>query len=432
MNRDHDHPLRSDLVNELHARPSPRVSAPATAVMLAFKEPQAAHARDRTRDVAHLAALARRQGAVAPAPAITHYAEQMGRHRLIWESHTEFVTYTAISEGAPARPFDAVSGAIFADDWQAAAPGKRVTAVMVELLEMPADERAILPQLERWFSRDSVAAVQVLEQSAVVASDFRIDPAGWMRIAVFVRPEVGPGRTGRLLQRLLELETYRAMSMLGLGRARDLGAHLNRLDPELTGLVAGMQDGPADATLDRLLAVSQRLESLAMGNAFRYGATRAYEAIVHDRIAALREERFENRQLLAEFMTRRYDPAMRTVQSAQDRVNAMIDRAGRAGELLRTRVDVERSAQNQSLMERMDRRADLQLRLQHTVEGLSVVAISYYAVGLLSYMLAPLAARAGIDKAVAIALATPVAVALVWLGLRRIKARLHKPDGPHL
>ena len=90
---------------------------------------------------------------------------------------------------------------------------------------------------------------------------------------------------------------------------------------------------------------------------------------------------------------------MRTVASAEDRLRAMIERTRRAADLLRTRVDVERSAQNQALLERMDRRADLQLRLQHTVEGLSVVAISYYAVGLIGYAVYPVAHAMAIDKA---------------------------------
>ena len=176
--------------------------------------------------------------------------------------------------------------------------------------------------------------------------------------------------------------------------------------------------------LDELLSLSLRLESEATQHGFRFGATRAYEAIVHDRIASLRETRFQGRQTLTEFMVRRFQPAMRTVQSAERRLDAMVDRAARAGELLRTRVDVQRKGQNQALLERMDRRADLQLRLQHTVEGLSVVAISYYAVSLTAGLLAPLAHLVGLDKGLLAALVTLPVVAGVWIAVRRIRARL--------
>lgn len=431
MNADDEHPLRYALVNELHARPSPRLKAPCTAVYLAFKEPGDAANRDRGRDVAHLADLCGRHGAPRPDTSAGHYAAQLGRHSLRWESHTEFVTYAAFSPGLPVRPFDPSAADIFPRDWQHVAPGKRIAAVMMQVDFLPEDPAEILPRLSEWFAADSLATVWVLEEAAVVAGDFRIDPAGWMRFALFVKPGTQSGRIGRIVQRLLDLETYRAMSMLGLGRARQLTEQLNALDPQLTDIVQSMTDDarPAEAVLHDLLSVSARLESAATQHAFRFGATTAYEAIVMDRVASLRETRFMGGQMLTEFMARRYLPAMRTAKSAERRLATMLDRSERAGELLRTRVDVWRGAQNQELMQRMDRRADLQLRLQHTVEGLSVVAISYYAVGLLGYALYPLAKVIHMDKALLTAILTPVAVISVWLGMRRIRARLH--DGTH-
>lgn len=427
-----DHPQRFEMVNELHARPSPRLTAPCKVVHLAFKEPRGAATRDRARDIDHLAELAHRHGAPMPQPGIGHYAAQMGRHELRWESHTEFVSYASYTPGRAARPFDPGLAELFPADWQARAPGRRLVAAMVHVDQMPEDA-ALTARLADWFAMDGLTVVEVLDGGAVVAADFRIDPAGWMRFAVFVRPEVGPGRLGRLIQRLTELETYRAMAMLGLPRARALTATLNTLDSRLTTLVQDLGDDsrPAEAVLNDLLNVSARLETEATQHSFRFAATRAYEAIVQDRIAVLRETRFQGRQTLAEFMTRRFEPAMRTVHSAQARLDAMVDRAARAGELLSTRVDVQRSAQNQALLARMDRRADLQLRLQHTVEGLSVVAISYYAVGLLGYAAAPLAAAAGIDKGLLIAVLTPAVVLGVWLAMRRVRARLHD-SGPDL
>ncbi|WP_306754650.1 DUF3422 family protein [Paracoccus actinidiae] len=431
MGQEIEHPLRYDLVNELHARPSPRLSAPATCTFVAFKEPRDAANRDRLRDFAHLTALTTRHGGPRPDPDDSHYQGRLGRHDLKWESHTEFVTYMATTPGLPIRPFDPSAGAIFSAEWQGDAPGRRVAAVLVQIDILPENPADLLSRIENWFAKDSLTAVWVLEEAAMIAGDFRIDPDGWMRFAVFVRPDVGAGRIGRIVHRLVELETYRAMSMLGLGRSRSLSRRLNELEPRLSAIVDGMHDNarPAEAVLHELLEVSAELEAQAVQHFFRFGATKAYEAIVMDRVTALRETRFLGRQMLAEFMRRRYRPAMRTVASAEDRLRAMIERTRRAADLLRTRVDVERSAQNQALLERMDRRADLQLRLQHTVEGLSVVAISYYAVGLLSYALYPVASAIGVDKAYLIAALTPVAVLIVWGAMRQVRRRLHK-HGP--
>jgi uncharacterized membrane-anchored protein len=142
---------------------------------------------------------------------------------------------------------------------------------------------------------------------------------------------------------------------------------------------------------------------------------------VDQRIAVLREERFKGRQTFYEFMMRRYDPAMRTVRSTETRLTTLVDRARRAGELLRTKVDVERSAQNQALLESMDKRADLQLRLQKTVEGLSVVAISYYAVSLVGYLAYPLVEFLGMTKGALTGLITLPVVGAVWYLVHRIR-----------
>lgn len=421
-----DHPQRYTIVNELHARPFPALEVPSTAVYLAIKEPEDAANRDRGRDRAHLLDLLNRHGGAHPQPDATHFFGPMGRYHLKWESHTEFVTYSAFGKGISDRPFDPAEASIFSEDWLDKAPGKRLCSVLIRIEAMPEDEAEALAKLEDWFVGESLAVSKVVDGAAIVAGDFRVDPAGHMRFAVFVRPGTSSRRIGRIVQRLCEVETYRAMSMLGLVRVRHLTARLNELDPRLSGLVTaldGAQRSP-EAMLHDLLAISAELESLSVKYTFRFGATAAYEAIVNQRIQVMREIRINGRQTFAEFMMRRYDPAMRTVKSAESRLSSMAERAARAAELLRTRVDVDRSAQNQKLLESMDRRADVQLRLQRTVEGLSTVAISYYAINLASYAIYPVTEAMGISKGMATAVLTPVVLLAVWLMVRRIRHHL--------
>lgn len=421
-----DHPLRYALVNELHARPFPALEAPCHAVYMAIKEPADAANRDRAKDRDHLLALLDRNGSAHPQPDATHFSGPIGRHDLKWESHTEFVTYSAFGSGVSQRPFDPAEAEVFPEDWLAAAPGKRVCSVLIRVEIMPEDEETITDKLEEWFVPESLACARVVDGAAIVAGDFRIDPAGHMRFAVFVRPGTGARRVGRIVQRLCEIETYRSMSMLGLMRSRQLTQRLNALDPKLMALVSALDttERSPEAALHELLAISAELESLAVQFTFRFGATAAYEAIVNQRIEVLREQRMQGRQTFGEFMMRRYDPAMRTVKSAEARLKSMAERAQRAAELLRTRVDVERSAQNQKLLESMDRRADLQLRLQRTVEGLSTVAISYYAVNLAAYALEPLAHEVHLSHGALMALLTPIVLLGVWLMVRRIRNHL--------
>jgi len=230
------------------------------------------------------------------------------------------------------------------------------------------------------------------------------------------------------MQRLCEIETYKSMSMLGLARARAIREEMSALERRLAALVAAMSDEAvaAERTLADLLSICSALERMIAETTFRFGATAAYERLVNQRVEVLREAGFEGRQTFGEFMMRRFDPAMRTVKSTEGLLESMSDRALRAAELLRTRVDVERSAQNQKVLESMDRRSDLQLRLQHTVEGLSVVAISYYAVNLVLYVIGPLEKAAGMSKPLLAAVVTPAVFLAVFAMVRRIRKRMEK------
>ena len=321
------------------------------------------------------------------------------------------------SEGTRALVLELVEGPTLAD---------RISKGPIPLDEALPIAKQIAEALQDWFVPESLAVASVLEDAAVIASDFRIDPAGHMRMAVFATEGTGSRRLGRIVQRLCEIETYKSMSMLGFAKVREFAGQLDRIDAELNDLMAGMAgtSAMAEDTLHRLLDISVGLEALSADASYRLGATEAYQAIVAQRIGALRETRFMARQGFDEFMMRRYEPAMRTVTSSETRLNKMSARASRAAELLRTRVDVERSAQNQAILASMDKRSDLQLRLQHTVEGLSVVAISYYAVSLVGYMLYPLADRIGVSKGTLTAVAVPVVVLLVWGLLRRLRHKI--------
>ncbi|MCK0120903.1 DUF3422 domain-containing protein [Loktanella sp. F6476L] len=420
-----DHPLRYTMANELHARPFPSVASPSRAAYLALKPAANAAGRDREADRAHLIALLDRFGAQHPQPDATHYSGQIGKHMLKWESHTEFVTYTIFGDGNAERPFDAETFAVFPQDWLDTAPGVRITSALIRVETAVGDE-GILDKVADWFVPESLAISRVLDDGLIVAGDFRIDVGGHMRFAVFARPETGRRRTGRVVQRLCEIETYKAMAMLGLALTREMGPKMGGIDQRLTALLADMSGAEAkpEKVLQDLLTVSAELENVVAQTSFRFGATGAYETIVNQRIDVLREDRFMGRQTFGEFMMRRFDPAMRTVNSTQGRLQAMSNRAQRASDLLRTRVDVERSAQNQELLTSMDKRADLQLRLQKTVEGLSVVAISYYAVNLVLYVLGPLEKTHDVPKAVMAAIATPLVLLAVWLMVQRIRKHM--------
>jgi uncharacterized membrane-anchored protein len=428
------HPKRFGLANELHARPFQAMPAPGRVAHLAFKKPEAAADRDPEEDLDHLIAFLDRHGAAHPAPGANHYVNDFGRFRLTWERHTEFVSYTLYEQGETDDLFAGELIEIFPEDWLEQAPGLVIAATEIELLVVDsasAAEKLLERPLRRAFTLESLASARVLDGQGIAFGDFRIDEEGFTRFAVAVHGNAGPRRIGRLVQRLIEIETYRTVAMLALPIARETAKRLNEIEGEMTRLIAlvaaAADDKPKGEAegriLSKLTALAAELEALWARTAFRFGAGRAYEALVESRVRALREERVQGRQLFSEFMARRFEPAMRTVHAAERRISELSTRSGRIAELLSTRVNVTVEAQNQSLLESMDRRAGLQLRLQETVEGLSIIAISYYSVSLAGYLLAPFA-RPEMSKDTLTGLVA-VPIILIVIGLvRRMRRKL--------
>jgi uncharacterized membrane-anchored protein len=421
---------RYALANELHSRPFPFLKAPCRAVYFALR-PETGEKRDIAQDRAHLTTLIDRFGGTHPSPDAAFYSGELGRFTLKWEAHTEFVAYTLFIPGNSDHAFSPETLAHFPDDWLKSLDGKAVAAAQVHVEAAKTEEEAeaiYRDRLHPHFVSESLATAYVVDREALVASDFRLHEDGFARIGVVAIEGVGPRRLGRIVQRLLEVESYKSTALMTLPIARTVARKVTEMDDRLSKLINNVADGAdeARATLDALTRLSADVERLSTEAAYRFGAAGAYEAIVNDRIIALREERMSGRQLYSEFMKRRFDPAMRTCRSAERRLNGLSDRIARASALLSTRVNVAVEAQNQKLLESMDQRADLQLRLQKTVEGLSVVAISYYALNLVAAILAPVASKGGIDKSTATALLAVPVIGAVWWAVHRIRKKWEK------
>jgi len=415
-----DHPLRYALTNEVHARPFAVLSAPVRASHLALFTGETGGEAER----AHLTELCGRHAVNPPSPDANHFSADFGAFRLKWERHTEFATYTVFRHGGFDALFAEPALGFLPPDWLDGLAGERVVAVHVALEARDAPVRA--PEtLAAEFVPETLCASLLGDGAAMAWTDFRVHQDGFGRILV---RDIGLDgrRAGRLVQRLLEVETYRNMALLALPVARDTVPRLTRVErglAEITGRIGEAAD--EHELLDRLTQLSAEIERLSAANGYRFAAAQAYYALVTERLGELRQRRVEGFQTISEFMDRRLAPAMRTCESVAQRQERLSARLMRAANLLRTRVDVALEGQTRDLLASMDRRARLQLRLQQTVEGLSVVAISYYLLGLVGY-LARAATAAGVPLAVdlAVGLAVAPVVALVWLAVRRIRRRV--------
>ena len=421
-----DHPLRRALIDEVHARPFAQVTAPQRASHLALLTGE-----DPAEDRAQVAALCAAHGVPPPGPEDTYLMADLGPFRLRWERHTEFSSYTFFQDpgNREAAPFAAPVLDVVPRDWLAALPGQLLVGVHVELeaRDAPRHGEAALTRL---FGTDNIAGSLVSGGAAAVWMDFAVQADGFGRVLLQDRG-LRPRQAGRLVQRLFEIETYRMLALLALPLARRHGRELSRSGERLTEMTARLAaiEGLEDERrlLGELTRMSAEIEDMAATASYRFAAAGAYDALVGRRVAELREARFEGMQTIGEFLERRLAPAMATCEAVAARLEARSDRVSRASQLLRTRIDIALEAQNGELLRSMDRRARLQLRLQQTVEGLSVAAISYYLVGLVGYAAkAAKAAGVALDADLTTGLSIPVVVGLVGFGvwrLRRLVAR---------
>jgi uncharacterized membrane-anchored protein len=413
-----DHPLRRFLVGEVHARPYEVMAAPVRASHLAIAHCEGCDAEtERT----HLSVLLAAHGAELPGEGATHFSRDLGALRLRYERHTEFTTYTFLRFDPFTHPFQGTALELVAHDWLARLPGEVMTAIHfgVEKGSRYAEAMAAL------FDGNPLVGSRVVGGAGEIWTDFRLHADGFGRVLV---RDIGlsEGQIGRLVQRLLEIETYRLMALLALPPARNSNAEVARIDADIAAIIAALADPEVRQNdrelLERLTGLAAEAERLDAATAFRLSAARAYYAIVKQRIADLREERIPGTQTVAEFMDRRLAPAMKTCETASERQTMLSARISRTGDLLRTRVDIALEEKNAELLRSMNRRAKLQLRLQEMVEGLSVVAISYYLLGLVGYIAkGGKAAGVHVDPDLAGLVALPVAVAAVILGLRRLR-----------
>jgi len=416
------HPACEGLLNELHARPYAAVTPPARISFLAVLAGEAPDAAAAAH--AHLVRLCARHHVAPPDAGCKHFLQDLGPFVLRWERHTEFCTYWFLREGAFDEPFaDPVIGLVDRD-WRETLPGEVLVAAHVAIDPESAEKRT--PEaLSRLFNEHAVVGNGIGGGAGIFWSDLRLDDDGFVRFLIG-NWGMSAHRAGRSVQRLLEVHTYTQMALLGLPVAQRAVPQIARVEAAVTaiadrlGTIAGITD--ERAVLNEITAWAAEVERIAATSNYRFAASRAYYELVLTRLEELRESREDGLQRLSVFLDRRLGPAMRTCEAAARRQAVLAESIARASTLLRTRVDVAQEAQNQELLRAMSRRARLQLRLQATVEGLSVAAISYYVIGLLSYGLkAVKEAGLPLKPEIVIGAAIPVVAALVWFGVRHAR-----------
>ena len=428
-----DDPQRGQLHNEVHARPSAQICLPALVVYVAVFNDGVT----RDAECAHLQKLPGQQYLATESLKDNFLRLALDGYNVKWERHTEFTRYSIVQplpdtvglEGGTAELL--TPALLLPPGWLARIPGRTVVAIRLAMVH---DELADLPgslqKAQHLFADGTLVAAHMgTGGHSCVMTDFWLRDDGFEHMLVLAPKATSETRAGRISQRLLELETYRLIALLGLPVAKQLAPILAVAEEQLAEIAARLERkaDPDQDLLDTLVSLAARVESAIADNAYRFSATRAYDTLVGQRIAELREAPVAGAQTIGAFMQRRLSPAMATVVATSQRLTSLSERVARTSALLRTRVDIATEQQSRQLLEKLTRGQELQLRLQATVEGLSIAAISYYVVSLVLYAGKALkAAGLPLNPEVAAGVSIPLVLWAVWRATRHIHAKIIK------
>ncbi len=418
-----EHPVRFKLHNELHMGPCELLKAPMQLSHIALLSDSEMAVRERQL----IAQLCDHYSTAAPGEDVNHFSAQLGNFHLKWERHSEFSSYTFYTSGPFDIPF--LENAIdqVPDSWLKSLPGEVISAthIALESNELP---KPNLNELAKHFIPNTLMGAEVAAGAAVVWTDNKIHSDGFGRILIHDF-ELRERQAGRLVQRLIEIETYRMLAMRPVSMARQYIPILADFDERLAELTSDnsalhcLED--ERNLLNDITRLAADIEQIAAKTTNQFSASQAYYNIVKHRIEQLRERRIQGLQMFHEFMDQRLTQAIDTCASVQNHLETLSTHVSRATSLLRARVEISMEAQSRDLLQSVDDRVKLQLRLQETVEGLSIVVLSYYLLSIVAYGLKGLkSAGIPIDTELATGIALPIVVGIVYMGMRRLRKKL--------
>jgi len=423
------HSYFSQSYADLHARPFPVSKVPLRVSQLCFLHRKGvSQAESQAQELAHLQALCYRYSVNPPLVGASCFYQRIGEYEIRWERHTEFSSYTFLIHDHGPSPFECPPIALVPVDWLENIAGEIIAAVHIDALS--ADNIALeRDTLRQYFEGQRLMGSKLHQGEATILSALRLHNDNFNRI-LLVNSSLNECQSGRVLRALLEIEAYRNMALLAFPLAQQVSVSVSAMESQLASILKKQKDITSASgekeQLAQLSAMAADIAQLIASSRYRFDAGSAYYQMVQSRFAELQEQEIDELQTLSAFIDRRLSPAYRTVLAAKRRLDDLSSRVDRASDFLRTRIDMAIEAQNQALLQSMDHRAQMQFNLQQTVEGVSVVVMTFYVLALGDYLLDAMASvNVAINKPLVIAGMMPMVFISIWFMSRRVKKKIN-------
>jgi len=419
-----DYEQRRQAVGEMHLRRWPQLRVPSQIVQWVLKVDEAEREEELT-------AIERIVQASTKVENASHRSGQFSENvHVTWERHSEGTSLTIFCAGVTEQAYldpqsnRELAGAL---EWAQTVPGKIVRGTRIWVAENDSEIDALLANLSLHPHELVSAHIGKSDADPIrIWSDFRIKDDGFGRLLVAANG-AETGELTRQVQRLQELGNYRNRALLGLPVAQACWPKLDDAERRLRDLSMRITHGEEtdDALMEALSALSLELTAIVSEISFRMDATKAYAQLVDERLEQVNSRPIDGFVSLTDFTQRRFRPAMSTCEATSERVRRLALRASQLSSLLRARIETKIENQNAQLLRSMENSTSMQLRLQQLVEGLSVVALSYYLIGLIGYFLPLLPLDEwGVSKQIVLgALVVPL-VAGIWIAMKMLRKRL--------
>jgi len=417
--------MRDALYAELHSRPFQVLPSPARVSYLAIM----VGPEHKQQEFDYFCSLYKHFDAVPPQEDGVCYEVDFGSLRVRRDKHLEFTSYMIIHTqiDKAGNSFEPNGLSLLPQEWLAAIPGTVIAAFHVAIEDARTTPEPDLASVKEHFECMRLVGSRPQNGDAQVWTSFQLHSDGCGRFLIYNKG-MSDSQLGRMVQRVVEIETYRLMALISLPLARKYSAQLVHMDEKLAITTARLSDSTEQldeqALLGELIDMAAWVEATRSKTTFRFSATRAYHDLTQKRLDELKEDAVSGHLTITEFISRRLTPAVSTCNATGEHLESLSKRIDRVSDMMRTRVEMSIQSQNQHLLASMDRRSKIQLAMQHTVEGLSVAAISYYTVGLLKVLIEAVYNK-GIhfDKSLVIALSVPLVIGTVWFTMRKVHKR---------
>lgn len=411
-----EHELRRQIVEEMHLRVWPLLTAPMQVVQIlrVVDEP------DRNAELERV--LIPPRGYVE-VKAARHVAGKLsGDITFSWERHREASSLTVFVHGSPSE--EEMRGIL---GWMENFPGRIIRATKIRIFANDFKAEAVIPS-SGLRAEETVSCH--LSGGVRMWSDFRIADDGYGRL-ILAANDTHPGDLTRVVQRLQELGNYRNLALMALPLAQSLWPKVDEAERQLEALGQSLMVTNArdDQLLEQLTRLSLQVSAIATATNYRMSATAAYAQLVEERLEELAPGSVTGSASLVDFTQRRLLPGIRTCASFTARLGRVIALSEQLSALLRARIETRIENQNGKVLASLARNTSMQLQLQRTVEGLSVIAISYYAVSLIAHVLEGFASLLPAhSEGMTVSILTPLVVLLTWWGMRRLRRSARESD----